>query len=55
MVRELIEDGETEDNKENYRMEIHNFETKRTIQNEVGRGCKACFRRCGNLSLEKES
>jgi hypothetical protein len=53
--REFIEYGETQDNKENYRVEIHSFETKRKIQNEVGRGCKACFESYENLSLERKA
>jgi hypothetical protein len=40
---------------ENYGIEIHGFEPKRKIQNDVGRGCKACFRSYENLSLGKES
>ena len=40
---------------DNYRMEIYSFETKRKIQNDVGRGCKACLKSYENLSLEKES
>jgi hypothetical protein len=40
---------------ENYGKEIHSFEIKRKLQNDVGRGCKACFKSYENLSLEKES
>jgi len=40
---------------ENYGMDIHSFETKRKIQNDVGREFKACFKSYENLSLEKES
>jgi hypothetical protein len=53
--REFIEDGETQNNKENYGMEIHSFETKRKIQNEVGRGSKACFEGYENLHWKKKA